>query len=75
MTKDRRPRRCRPSLERLEVRDLPSASAVHATTSRHVRAPNLNLIVASETAAYTGHLREPLERHFRKIHKHAGLGE
>ena len=54
MTNDPRPRRCRPSLEGLEVRDLLSALAVHATTARHEMTPNLNLMVASETAAYTG---------------------
>ena len=54
MTNDKSPRRCRPSLERLEVRDLLSALAVHATTARHEQAPNLNLMIASETAAYTG---------------------
>jgi hypothetical protein len=54
MTKDARPRRCRPSLEGLEVRDLPSALAVHATTSHHEKSPSLNLMIASETAAYTG---------------------
>ena len=54
MTKDQRPRRCRPSLEGLEVRDLLSALAVHAASARHETTPNLNLMVASETAAYAG---------------------
>jgi hypothetical protein len=54
MTRDPRPRRCRPILEGLEVRDLLSALAVGATTLRHETTPNLNLMVASETAAYAG---------------------
>jgi hypothetical protein len=54
MTKDLRPRRCRPSLEGLEARDLLSALAVRATSARHETTPNLNLVVASDTAAYTG---------------------
>ena len=54
MTKDPKPRRCRPCLEGLEVRELLSASAVHAASARHEPAPSLNLMVASETAAYGG---------------------
>ena len=54
MTKDRRPRRCRPSLEGLEDRALLSATAVHATSAGHEATPSLNLMVARETAAYTG---------------------
>ena len=54
MTKDIRPRRCRPSLERLEAREMLSALAVRAASARHEMTPNLNLVVASDTAAYTG---------------------
>jgi hypothetical protein len=54
MTNEPKPRRCRPNLESLEVRDLLSALAVHSTTARHEAVPNLNLMVASETAAYAG---------------------
>jgi hypothetical protein len=54
MTKDSRPRRCRPSLEGLEARDLLSALAVRAKSARDDMTPSLNLAVASETAAYTG---------------------
>ena len=54
MNKDRRARRCRPSLEGLEDRDLMSASAVHSARARREATPSLNLMVASETAAYAG---------------------
>jgi hypothetical protein len=54
MTKDPKRRRCRPCLEGLEVRDLMSASAVHVASERHQATPSLNLMVASETAAYGG---------------------
>ena len=54
MTNDPRPRRCRPNLESLEVRDLPSAMAVHAKAASHGATPDLNLMVARETAAYAG---------------------
>ncbi len=54
MTNDQRARRCRPSLEGLEARSLLSATAVHAATSSHESTPDLNLLVASETAAYAG---------------------
>ncbi len=60
MTHDKRPRRCRPNLERLEVRDLPSAMAVHAKAASHETTPHLNLMVASETAAYAGATSVPL---------------
>jgi hypothetical protein len=42
-----------PALEGLEVRDLLSATAVRAS-ARHPSGPNLNLEVASVTAAYAG---------------------
>jgi hypothetical protein len=54
MTNDPRPRRCRPSLESLEVRDLPSALVVHSTKASQAATPKLNLMIASETAAYAG---------------------
>jgi hypothetical protein len=54
MTKDTRPRRCCPHFEGLEARELLSALAVRAPSARHETTPNLNLLVASETAAYTG---------------------
>ena len=54
MTKDPKTRRCRPCLEGLEDRDLMSASAVHAAGARDQATPSLNLMVASETAAYGG---------------------
>ena len=54
MTKDPKRRRCRPGLEGLEDRDLMSASALHAASERHQATPSLNLMVASETAAYGG---------------------
>ncbi len=60
MTKDARPRRCRPSLEGLEARDLLSALAVHAKAASHETTPRLNLMVASETAAYAGASSMPL---------------
>ena len=55
MTKDPRPRRCRPSLEGLEVRDLLSASAVHAASARHEATPSLNLMVATRNGRLCGH--------------------
>ena len=54
MTKASKPRRCRPSLEGLESRALLSAAAVRATTASHEPSPSLNLLVANDTAAYTG---------------------
>ena len=54
MTKDSRPRRCRPSLEGLEARDLLSALAVRGAGAGLEITPNLILLVVSETAAYTG---------------------
>jgi hypothetical protein len=51
MTTDREPRRYRPSLERLEVRDLPSAPVGLGpiSSAHHEATPDLNLVVASET--------------------------
>ncbi len=60
MTNDKRPRRCRPNLESLEVRDLPSAMTVYAKAASHETTPHLNLMVASETAAYAGATSVPL---------------
>jgi hypothetical protein len=54
MTKHSRPIRCRPSLEGLESRDMPSALAVRAPSARHESTPNLNLLVASDSAAFAG---------------------
>src|SRR5271156_1885351 len=54
MHKDPKRRRCRPCLEGLEDRDLMSAAAVHVASERHQATPSLNLMVASETAAYGG---------------------
>jgi hypothetical protein len=60
MTNDPSRNRCRPGLESLEVRDLLSALTVHPKTTNHETSPRLNLMIAAETAAYTGTTSVPL---------------